>query len=81
MLFQNPFAKLLVYYELGPDCLSTGSPPVLSIAEAVGIVTAVLLITMITAAVGYFFLISRRYVTRKHLAISSFVMSWICIEL
>ncbi|KAK7157561.1 hypothetical protein R3I93_008912 [Phoxinus phoxinus] len=37
-----------------------GSPPVLSIAAAVGIVTAVVLITVITAAVGYLFLINRR---------------------
>lgn len=64
MLFQNFFAKLLVYYDLPPDCLSTGSPPVLSIAEAVGIVTAVVFITVLTAAVGYLFLINRRYVTK-----------------
>ncbi|XP_067305962.1 uncharacterized protein [Pseudorasbora parva] len=37
-----------------------GSPPVLSIAVDVGIVTAVVLITMITAALGYLFLINRR---------------------
>ncbi|XP_016319579.1 uncharacterized protein LOC107671200 isoform X2 [Sinocyclocheilus anshuiensis] len=37
-----------------------GSPPVLSTAEAVGIVTAVVLITMITAVVGYLFLRNRR---------------------
>ncbi|XP_067249490.1 myelin protein P0-like isoform X1 [Chanodichthys erythropterus] len=37
-----------------------GSPPVLSTAEAVGIATAVVLITLITAAVGYLFLINRR---------------------
>ncbi|XP_016123369.1 uncharacterized protein [Sinocyclocheilus grahami] len=37
-----------------------GSPPVLSTAEAVGIVTAVVLITMITAVVGYSFLRNRR---------------------
>ncbi|XP_051722169.1 uncharacterized protein LOC127497610 isoform X2 [Ctenopharyngodon idella] len=37
-----------------------GSPPILSTAEAVGIVTAIVLITIITAAVGYLFLINRR---------------------
>ncbi|XDV40092.1 hypothetical protein PO909_009235 [Leuciscus waleckii] len=39
-----------------------GSPPVLSIAEAVGIATALVFITVITAAVGYLFLINTRRV-------------------
>ncbi|XP_050986894.1 uncharacterized protein LOC127178214 [Labeo rohita] len=37
-----------------------GSHPVVSTAEAVGIVTAVVFITVITAAVGYLFLCNRR---------------------
>ncbi|KAK2903196.1 hypothetical protein Q8A67_007909 [Cirrhinus molitorella] len=50
-----------------------GSPPVLSTTEAVGIVTAVVLIALIIAAVGYLFLHNRRYVTAKHLAFSKHI--------
>lgn len=46
--------------------MSAGRPPVLSTAEAGGIVTAVVIITMIIAVVGYLFLHNRRYVTTKH---------------
>ncbi|XP_059423153.1 nectin-3-like protein [Carassius carassius] len=46
------------------------SRPVLSTAEAVGIVTAVV-ITLIIAVVGYLFLRNRRYVTTKHLVNAS----------
>ncbi|KAF4103330.1 hypothetical protein G5714_016213 [Onychostoma macrolepis] len=40
--------------------VSDGRPPVLSTAEAVGIVTAVVIITLIIAVVGYLFLRHRR---------------------
>ncbi len=63
------FPKLLVYDEL--LLLSAGRPPVLSTAEAVGIVTAVVIITLIIAVVGSLFLCNRRYVTTKHLANAS----------
>uniref|UniRef100_A0A8C1E545 Ig-like domain-containing protein n=1 Tax=Cyprinus carpio carpio TaxID=630221 RepID=A0A8C1E545_CYPCA len=50
---------------------STDSPPVLSTAEAVGIVTAVVIITLVITVVGYLFLRNRRYVTTKHLVNAS----------
>uniref|UniRef100_A0A8C1IXR3 Immunoglobulin V-set domain-containing protein n=1 Tax=Cyprinus carpio TaxID=7962 RepID=A0A8C1IXR3_CYPCA len=47
------------------------NPPVLSTAEAVGIVTAVVIITLVITVVGYLFLRNRRYVTTKHLVNAS----------
>uniref|UniRef100_A0A8C2FDE6 Ig-like domain-containing protein n=1 Tax=Cyprinus carpio TaxID=7962 RepID=A0A8C2FDE6_CYPCA len=47
------------------------NPPVLSTAKAVGIVTAVVIITLVITVVGYLFLRNRRYVTTKHLVNAS----------
>lgn len=58
---------------LTTDCLSTGSPPVLSTAEAVGIVTAEVLITAIPD--------QQTVCNMKTFSNFLIVMSWICIEL